>query len=60
VQEIRLAGGQQFFHLLGFDRALQDDPAGAEIATAFVADSLLAQVGNPVAEHSPAALGACA
>ena len=60
MQQVGLAGGEQFLHLLRFDRPLQNDLAGAEIAFAFRPDRFFADVGNAVAVNAATALRAFA
>ena len=55
MQEIGLAGGEQLLHLLGLDRALQDDLARAKIAAAVGTGRFLADISHAVAEYAATA-----
>jgi hypothetical protein len=57
-QQVGSPRGEQLLNLRLLDRLLQDDPAGAEIATALRPHRLLADVRHAMLEHAGVAFRA--
>ena len=55
MQQISLAALQELGHLRGLDRALQDHPPGAKVATAAGAHRFFADIGRAILEYPMAA-----